>query len=109
MMRQSVLVGQSLGSRQHHDNLADKLMLLLAPSVPPGFEPLPTVVAPEDFEQMKIYMNCADPEERRIREARKKQTLNEISNDPIAQRSCLRLEVAPRLSTEMSRERGESF
>ena len=54
-------------------------------------------------------MNCADPEERRIREARKKQTLNELSNDLIAQRSCLRLEVAPRLSTEMSRERRESF
>ncbi|KAF3552850.1 hypothetical protein F2Q69_00013677 [Brassica cretica] len=55
----------------------------MAPSDPPGFAPPQTVVAPEVFEQMRIYMNCADLEERNIREARMRKTLQELSNDPI--------------------------
>lgn len=100
---------QSDGIRQHHTNLADKIMPLLAPAIPPGFEPLATVVAPEVFEQMRIYMNCTDPDERNIREARMKKTLDDLSNDPIAQRSCLHLERAPTLSVEMNRSRGRIF
>ncbi|RID47507.1 hypothetical protein BRARA_I04094 [Brassica rapa] len=100
---------QSVDIRQHHTNLADKIMPLLAPAIPPGFEPPVTVVAPEVFEQMRIYMNCTDPDERNIREARMKKTLDDLSNDPIAQRSCLRLERAPTLSVEMNRSRGRIF
>ncbi|KAF2556483.1 hypothetical protein F2Q68_00015875 [Brassica cretica] len=62
-------------------------MPLLAPSVPPGFQPYSTVVAPEVFEQMRIYMSCVDPEERSLREAKMKKTLDELSRDPLAQRS----------------------
>ena len=101
--------GQSSGTRQHHNDLAERLMPLLAPSVPPGFEPLPTLVAPEVFEQMKIYMSCADPEERSIREAKMRKTLNELSKDPVAQRACLRLEMAPTITTEINRDRGKVF
>ncbi|XP_048599919.1 uncharacterized protein LOC106355563 [Brassica napus] len=107
--RQNMKEGQSSGTRQHHNDLAEKLMPLLAPSVPPGFEPHPTMVAHEVFEQMKIYMSCSDPEERRIREEKMRKTLNELSNDPMAQRSCLRLEMAPTISTEINRDRGRVF
>ncbi|KAF3610187.1 hypothetical protein DY000_02045760 [Brassica cretica] len=78
-------------------------------AIPPGFEPPATVVAPEVFEKMRIYMNCTDPDERNIREARMKKTLDDLSNDPIAQRSCLHLERAPTLSVEMNRSRGRIF
>ncbi|WZZ13959.1 hypothetical protein YC2023_107048 [Brassica napus] len=107
--------GKSLGNipfygvRQHHNNLADKIMPLLAPSIPPGFEPHASLVAPEVFEQMRLYMNCSDPEERIIREAKMKKTLNELSQDPIAQRSCLRLESAPKVAPLTSEGRGRIF
>ncbi|KAJ4889246.1 Uncharacterized protein Rs2_28994 [Raphanus sativus] len=55
---------------------------------------------------MRIYMNCVDPEERRIREARMKMTLDELSRDPLAQRVCLRLESAPVISKERNRSQG---
>ncbi|KAH0914671.1 hypothetical protein HID58_029117 [Brassica napus] len=97
------------GVRQHHNNLADKIMPLLAPSIPPGFEPHASLVAPEVFEQMRLYMNCSDPEERIIREAKMKKTLNELSQDPIAQRSCLRLESAPKVAPLTSEGRGRIF
>lgn len=100
---------QSVEGRQHHSNLAETLMPLLAPSIPPGFEPHSTMVAPEVFEEMRIYMNCVDPEERRIREARMKKTLDELSRDPLAQRACLRLESAPVISLERSKEKGRVF
>lgn len=54
-------------------------------------------------------MNCVEPEERRIREARMKMTLDELSRDPLAQRSCLRLESAPVISKERNREQGRVF
>ncbi|KAG2294151.1 hypothetical protein Bca52824_040820 [Brassica carinata] len=97
------------GVRQHHNNLADKIMPLLAPSIPPGFEPHASLVAPEVFEQMRLYMNCSDPEERIIREAKMKKTLNELSQDPIAQRSCLRLESAPKVAPLTIEGRGKIF
>ncbi|KAH0868463.1 hypothetical protein HID58_075485 [Brassica napus] len=87
-------------------NLAE---VLQTPVIPPGFEPSPSVVAPEVFEQMRIYMNCADPEERRIRESRMIMTLQDLSKDPIGQRSCLRLERAPVLSKEVNTDRGRVF
>ncbi|KAG5409308.1 hypothetical protein IGI04_005627 [Brassica rapa subsp. trilocularis] len=59
--------------------------------------------------EMKIYMYCADPEERRIREVRMRKTLNELSNDPIGQRSCLRLEAAPVLAKDVNNVRGRVF
>ena len=80
---------QPSGSRQHHIDLTEKLMPLLAPSVPPGFEPHSSIVAPEVFEEMRTYMNCVDPEERRIREIKMRKTLDELSRDPVAQRACL--------------------
>lgn len=54
-------------------------------------------------------MSCVDPEERRIREARMRMTLQELSKDPIAQRSCLQLERAPVVSAEMNKDRGRVF
>ncbi|KAF2594142.1 hypothetical protein F2Q70_00044347 [Brassica cretica] len=36
-------------------------------------------------------------------------TLQELSKDPIAQRSCLRLERAPVVSAEMNKDRGRVF
>ncbi|KAH0900977.1 hypothetical protein HID58_040480 [Brassica napus] len=44
-------------------------MPLFVPSIPPGFAPPAGLIAPEVFEQIQLYMNCIDPEERRIREA----------------------------------------
>ncbi|KAF2545099.1 hypothetical protein F2Q70_00022427 [Brassica cretica] len=84
-------------------------MPLLAPSIPPGFEPHASLVAPEVFEQMRLSMNCSDPEERIIREAKMKKTLNELSQDPIAQRSCLRLESAPKVAPLTIEGRGKIF
>ncbi|XP_018487666.1 uncharacterized protein LOC108858204 [Raphanus sativus] len=96
-------------TRQHHTDLAEKIMPLLAPSFPPGFEPHSSVIVPEVFEQMRLYMNCSDPDEKSIREAKMKKTLNELSKDPIAQRSCLRLEVAPKIVTVLSPIKGRVF
>ncbi|KAH0894509.1 hypothetical protein HID58_056938, partial [Brassica napus] len=72
-------------------------MPLLAPSVPPGFAPK-SIVAPEVFEQMQLYMNCTDPEERRIREFKMKMALQDLSMNPGAQSSYLRLEDPPMIS-----------
>ncbi|XP_024009178.1 uncharacterized protein LOC112084174 [Eutrema salsugineum] len=83
--------------RQHHNNLADQIMPYLIPSAPPGFAPRPNVVAPEVFDQMRIYMNSGDPNDRYIREMRMKQTLDDLSKDPVAQRSYLRLEAPPKV------------
>lgn len=84
-------------------------MSLLAPIVPPGFEPLPNMIAPEVFEQMKIYMNCIDSKDRRIREQRMKKVLDELSQHPIAQRSCLRLEAPPTITREIGKHKGKVF
>nr|VDD52663.1 unnamed protein product [Brassica oleracea] len=94
--RHTGIENSTSGVRQHHNNLADKIMPLLAPSIPPGFEPLSSVVASKVFEQMIIYMNCADSEERLLREAKMKKMLNELSHDPIAQRSCFTFGNCPK-------------
>ncbi|RID62856.1 hypothetical protein BRARA_E01898 [Brassica rapa] len=107
--RQHAVEVHPAGVRQHHNDLVDKLMPLMAPTIPPGFEPPPSIVAPEVFEQMRLYMECVDPEERRIREAKMRKTLQELSTDPIAQRSCLRLERAPVISADINRDRGRVF
>ncbi|KAG5397660.1 hypothetical protein IGI04_019474, partial [Brassica rapa subsp. trilocularis] len=103
------ILGRLLNPEQHHNDHVDKLMPLMAPTIPPGFEPPPSIVAPEVFEQMRLYMECVDPEERRIREAKMRKTLQELSTDPIAQRSCLRLERAPVISADINRDRGRVF
>lgn len=108
-IRQDAGMVQSSGARQHHSELVDKLMPLMAPSIPPDFEPSPSLVAPEVFDQMRLYMDCVDPEERRIREAKMRKTLQELSKDPIAQRACLRMEGAPVISSEINRDRGKVF
>ncbi|XP_024015972.1 uncharacterized protein LOC112089221 [Eutrema salsugineum] len=95
--------------RQHHTDLADKLMPLLAPSVPTGFTPLQTTVAPEVFEEMRLYMNCTDPTEKVIREHRMKKALDDLSKDPIAQRSILRLEPPPVISSVLDKRLGKVF
>ncbi|KAJ4881733.1 Endonuclease/exonuclease/phosphatase protein [Raphanus sativus] len=100
---------QAQVTRQHHTDLAEKIMPLLAPFFPPGFEPHSSVIVPEVFEQMRLYMNCSDPDERSIREAKMKKTLNELSQDPVAQRSCLRLEAAPKIVTVPSPVKGRVF
>lgn len=47
VVRNNVSQQQVSESRQHHANLVDKLMPLLAPLIPPGFEPFSSVVVPE--------------------------------------------------------------
>ncbi|KAF3564173.1 hypothetical protein DY000_02016962 [Brassica cretica] len=59
-------------------------MPLTAPTILPGFEPHPSIVAPEVFEKMRLYMDYVDLEERIIREAKMRKTLQELSKDPIA-------------------------
>ncbi|ESQ37108.1 hypothetical protein EUTSA_v10003091mg, partial [Eutrema salsugineum] len=81
--------------RQHHTNLSDQILPLLAPSFPPDFSPQPNLVASEVFEHMRIYMSSGDPKEHCLREQKMKKTLDELSKDPIAQRSYLRLEAPP--------------
>ncbi|KAJ4881306.1 Uncharacterized protein Rs2_38361 [Raphanus sativus] len=84
-------------------------MPLLAPSIPPGFEPPTGLIAPEVFEQMQLYMNCIDPEERRIREFRMKKALDDLSKDSIAQRAGLRMEDAPTISRSLNKDKGLVF
>ncbi|CAN7056039.1 unnamed protein product [Brassica oleracea var. botrytis] len=83
-------------------------MPLLAPSVPPGFVPK-SIVAPEVFEQMQLYMNCTDPEERRIREFKMKMALQDFSMNPGAQSSYLRLEDPPMISGVQNKNIGRVF
>ena len=66
-------------------------------------------MAPEVFEEMQLYMNCVDPEERRIREFRMKNVLSDLSKDPTAQRSCLRLESQQVISTARNTNVGRVF
>ncbi|WZZ45617.1 hypothetical protein YC2023_041876 [Brassica napus] len=84
-------------------------MPLFAPSIPPGFVPPAGLIAPEVFEQMQLYMNCIDPEERRIREFRMKKAWDELSKDSIAQRACLRMENAPMISGATNKDKGLVF
>lgn len=84
VFRQNAVEVQYSGVRQHHSDLVDQLMPLTAPTILPGFEPHPSIVAPEVFEKMRLYMDCVDPEERIIREAKMRKTLKELSKDPIA-------------------------
>ncbi|KAJ4885151.1 Zinc knuckle CX2CX4HX4C protein [Raphanus sativus] len=100
---------QRLSQRQHNYTLSKDIMPLLAPSIPPGFEPPTGLIAPEVFEQMQLYMNCTDPEERRIREFRMKKALDELSRDSIAQRAGLRMEDAPTISKSMNKDKGLVF
>lgn len=58
---------------------------MLALTVLPGFDPLPTMVVLEVFEKMQLYMNCTDPEERRVMEFKMKTKLDELSKDLLAQ------------------------
>ncbi|KAH0889785.1 hypothetical protein HID58_052214, partial [Brassica napus] len=83
-------------------------MHLLAPSVPPGFPPK-FVVAPEVFEQMQLYMDYTNPEERRIREFKMKMTLRDLSSNPGAQSSYLRHEDHPRISGVQNKNLGRVF
>lgn len=94
--------------RQHNHDLVGSLMPLLAPSVPPGFVPK-SIVAPEVFEQMQLYMNCTDPEERRIREFKMKMALQDLSMNPGAQSSYLRLEDPPMISGVQNKNIGRVF
>ena len=100
---------QRLAQRQHNTNLSTDIMPLFAPSIPPGFAPPAGLIAPEVFEQMQLYMNCIDPEERRIREFRMKKALDELSKDSIAQRACLRMENAPMISGATNKDKGLVF
>lgn len=84
-------------------------MPLLAPTIPPSFEPSPSLVIPEVFQQIKIYMSCLDPQERRIREQLMIQTLNELSKDPTAQNSCLRLEAPHMITMNLEKDKGKVF
>lgn len=84
-------------------------MLLLALSIPPGFEPPAGLIASEVFDQMQLYMNCLDPEERRIRKFRMKKVLDELSKDSIAQYAALRMEDAPVISKIFNKDKGLVF
>lgn len=100
---------QRLTQRQHNSTLSQDIMPLFAPSIPPGFEPPAGLIAPEVFEQMQLYMNCIDPEERRIRELRMKKALDDLSKDSIARRKGLRIEEAPVLSSCLNKDKGLVF
>lgn len=100
---------QRLSQRQHNNSLAQDIMPLLAPTIPPGFSAPSGLIAPEVFEQMQLYMNCLDPEERRIREFRMKKALDELSKDSIAQRAGLRMEDAPRVLKQCNKDKGLVF
>nr|VDD51770.1 unnamed protein product [Brassica oleracea] len=82
--------------------------LLSTPTVPPGFAPR-SVVAPEVFEEMQMYMNCTDPEERRLREYKMKKALQDLSSNPGAQSSYLRLEDQPIISGVQNKNVGRVF
>ncbi|KAG2304106.1 hypothetical protein Bca52824_032757 [Brassica carinata] len=60
------LPSHTLVHRNHTPNLVETIMPLQAPKIPPGFTPRFNMVALKVFEQMKIYMQCADPDERSI-------------------------------------------
>ncbi|KAJ4911851.1 Uncharacterized protein Rs2_06472 [Raphanus sativus] len=94
--------------RQHHPDLVDKIMPLLAPTAPPGFPPK-SLVAPDVFEEMQLYMNCSDPEERRIREFKMVKALRDLSSNPGAQSSYLRLEDHPKISGVQNKNLGRVF
>ncbi|XP_024004028.1 uncharacterized protein LOC112081500 [Eutrema salsugineum] len=96
-------------TQQHHTDLVDKIMPMLAPSIPPGFEPRPNMVVPEVFEEMRLYMNCLDPAEKAIREHRMRVALDDLSKNPVAQRSILRFEPPPRISAELDKGIGKVF
>ncbi|KAJ4881228.1 Uncharacterized protein Rs2_38283 [Raphanus sativus] len=83
-------------------------MPLLAPTAPPGFPPK-SLVAPEVFEEMQYYMNCTDPEERRLREAKMVKALRDLSTNPGAQSSYLRLEDHPIISGVQNKNVGRVF
>lgn len=83
-------------------------MPLLEPSAPPGFPPK-TLVAPEVFEDMQLYLKCTDMEERRIREHKLKMALRELSSNHGAQSSYLRLEDHPRISSVHNKDLGRVF
>ncbi|CAF2160806.1 unnamed protein product [Brassica napus] len=102
------VMGTPVIHRKHHTDLVDTLMPLLSQSVPPGFAPR-SVVAPEVFEEMQLYMNCTDPEERRIREFRMKEVLRVLSSNPGAQSSYLRMEEQPRISAVQNSMLGRVF
>ncbi|KAF2586504.1 hypothetical protein F2Q70_00036717 [Brassica cretica] len=76
--------------------------------LPPGFAPR-SVVAPEVFEEMQMYMNCTDPEERRLREYKMKKALQDLSSNPGAQSSYLRLEDQPIISGVQNKNVGRVF
>lgn len=107
--KQNSVQMQRLSHRQHNTTLSADIMPLLAPSVPPGFAPPTGLIAPEVFEEMQVYMNCHDPEERRIREFRMKRTLDALSKDSIAQRAGLRMEDAPVISNTINKDKGLVF
>ncbi|KAG2328756.1 hypothetical protein Bca52824_011484 [Brassica carinata] len=94
--------------RKNHTDLVGTLMPLMSQLVPPGFVPR-SVVAPEVFEEMHLYMNCTNPEERRIREFRMKEVLRVLSSNPGAQSSYLRLEKHSRISGVQNKELGRVF
>lgn len=95
--------------RQHCKNVVETIMPMLAPTVPPGFRAPSNIVAFEVFEQMQLYMNYTDPEERRIREFRMKQALADLERNPSAQRSYLRLENPPNVSTALNTDKGDVY
>ncbi|KAF8116030.1 hypothetical protein N665_0023s0009 [Sinapis alba] len=95
--------------KQHHSDMVHTLMLILKPSVPPGFEPTPNVVAPKVWEQMKLYMNYTNPEERKIREFRMKEALKDLSRNIVVQSSYLKLQDSPVISKHRDSEVGRVF
>lgn len=110
---------QCVGEREKHSSvsgdpsptphrLCGEDFIFLDPSAPPGFPPK-SLVAPEVFEEMQLYTNCIDPEERRIREFNMKKTLRDLSLNPGAQNSYLRLEDPPRISGVQNKNIGRVF
>lgn len=66
-------------------------------------------IAKEVVDGMRQYMLVAKGDERLIREERIKKSLCDLSNDPLGQKTILRLEPYPLVSSDINKEKGVVF
>lgn len=66
-------------------------------------------IDPEVLEGMRQYLLVVDGEERKIRELRVKKSVAEVEKDPLAQKTVLRLEPAPLVSSDINKGKGFVF
>lgn len=66
-------------------------------------------IAPDVLEGMRQYLLVVSGEERKIRECRVKSSVADAENDPVAQKTVLRLEPAPIISKDFKKGKGIVF